>query len=720
MCMRGDVVCWGQKSDMAFRSVQSTLMIPAMVLIVVAGFAIAGISFLNARSAVNHLGQDLRAEVAQRVVERLNGFLSQAPTVLRTNVQLLEAGTVSPSDKAGLSRHFLNQIRVIDSITSLYYGTEAGGLVGAGREGAGGFHYLTGTESLQAGPWRKDAVDDAGQVMKRLVTIPRFDARARPWYRAGLTAESVAWGDIYILITGNDMALAPSMAVHDATGQAIGVVATDIFMSHIADFLKDVQRNRPGQSFIVESSGLLVASSGGDRPLVRDAAGGITRRLMAKEVKNPAMQAAMAELGRSLGGAGDIRHAAHLEMDVDGERHFLEVAPFASIPGLNWLVVVTVPESAYLGAINDGNRRTLVVILLTLAATAWAAWWMARSIVAPIQGIQRASRAIAEGDLGHRIAVTREDELGQLAKNFNDMAGALLASAETQVAQLQELRETEAQIRQLNLDLEQRVILRTRQLVSRIEQDLVTQDELRKAKEHAERASHAKSEFLANMSHELRTPLNSIVGYSDALLSGLFGAIENPKHADYIRDIHRSGRYLTELINDILDLSVIEAGRLELNETIIDTADLLRGILPLFGPRAEDAGVALRAELAPELPRLKGDERRVKQILLNLLSNALKFTPEGGEVTVAAARSEQGLIIEVRDTGIGMSPEEIEQALTRFGQVDSRLARRHVGSGLGLPLTEGLVKLHDGTLTIDSVKGQGTCVSILFPPERIV
>lgn len=241
------------------------------------------------------------------------------------------------------------------------------------------------------------------------------------------------------------------------------------------------------------------------------------------------------------------------------------------------------------------------------------------------------------------------------------------------------------------------------------------------ALEHADVASRAKTDLMANMSHELRTPLNAIIGFSGTMKEEVFGPIGNEKYAEYLDDIHHSGQHLLDLINDILDVSAIEAGAVELYENKARIVDLIDASVRIIRPRADEGRVTISVSISPQMPCVFVDERRIKQIFLNLLSNAVKFTPEGGEVSVTSWSNDDGtLSIAVGDTGIGMNEIEIEKAMSKFGQVDSGLDRKHEGTGLGLPLTLGLVECHGGTFDIKSEVHKGTQITVTLPSERVV
>jgi len=276
-------------------------------------------------------------------------------------------------------------------------------------------------------------------------------------------------------------------------------------------------------------------------------------------------------------------------------------------------------------------------------------------------------------------------------------------------------------MRALNDDLESAVQARTQELQTKIEELNLSRAALETAKAEAVSANVAKSRFLANMSHELRTPLNSILGFSEIIRAQTLGPLSDPRYAEYASDIHDSGAHLLSLIGDILDLSRIEAGKWEILDEPIDVADISRDALRLAETRDRRAEGITTLSIGRDLPCVRADRRAVLQMLINLLSNALKFTPDGGRIVLGARRrADGGVTIEVSDTGVGMAPEDIPKALAVFSQVDDSASRRHEGTGLGLPIVKSLIELHGGTFGLSSQKGRGTVAALLFPAERTV
>lgn len=312
---------------------------------------------------------------------------------------------------------------------------------------------------------------------------------------------------------------------------------------------------------------------------------------------------------------------------------------------------------------------------LVILATVFCGFHVADRVARPIRKLRDAAARVGEGEFVAPDLQETPDEVGEMAGSFRRM-----------VSRLQDLMQGH----------------RERALA-------------------AEEASRAKSTFLATISHELRTPLNAIIGFSEILKDQIFGPLGTARYRGYADDIHNSAIHLLSLVNDLLDLAKAEAGKHELHEDTLDMAEIAETCRRLMAERAHDAGIDLEMVDRLDGCLFRGDERKMRQIFLNLVSNAVKFTPAGGHVTIDVALHENGgLQVAVRDTGIGMGAADIAKALEPFGQVSDVLTRQTGGTGLGLPLTVKLVELHDGKLAIESAPGSGTTVTLLFPADRTV
>ena len=310
-------------------------------------------------------------------------------------------------------------------------------------------------------------------------------------------------------------------------------------------------------------------------------------------------------------------------------------------------------------AVADSQALFIAVAAVSIVLALLLGYLLSWSIVGPIRRMETGLAAIASGDFTGHVEVANRDELGTLAANLNRM-----------------------------------------------------NDELGRLYEALETASKHKSEFLATMSHELRTPLNAIIGFSQVLKERMYGDL-NAKQADYVDDVLSSGEHLLNLINDILDLAKVEAGRMELQRAEFALPPVLENAMTLVRERAVRQGVGLRTAIDPSVGLLEADERKVKQILFNLLSNAVKFTPGGGQVTLAATVVEDEVKISVRDTGVGINAEDKGKIFEEFYQVGR--AKTQEGTGLGLALTRRLVELHNGRLSVESEPGVGSTFSVTLP-----
>jgi len=287
---------------------------------------------------------------------------------------------------------------------------------------------------------------------------------------------------------------------------------------------------------------------------------------------------------------------------------------------------------------------------------------------------------------------------------------------------IQHLERALAALKKLFNEQESLISKRTAELNSELNMRKMIEKSLIRAKTEADEVNRSKSEFIANMSHELRTPLNSIIGFSEIIKNEMFGKIGNEKYKDYAFDINNSGAHLLSLINDILDVSKIEAGAVTLSDDIFDPRAPLNESIRMLKNRAHDAGIQITSEVLDGCPNLKADELRVKQMILNLLTNSIKFTPKGGKVQILVhGHLNSGLEIEVADNGVGIAADDLERVMQPYGQAGQDAAVRvEESTGLGLPLINMLIELHGGTMKLTSAKGEGTQIILRFPKTRVV
>jgi signal transduction histidine kinase len=440
-----------------------------------------------------------------------------------------------------------------------------------------------------------------------------------------------------------------------------GVTVVDVNLKFIWEVVQKIRVGAKGYAYVVDGNGFLIAHPDISLVLKKVDLSGLPQVKEAITAPPNAEQLVIE----------DAR-------DVSGTPVY---AAWAPVPATGWRVLIEEPQSEVLAPVYAAIQRTVYLLLGSLALSVVVSLFLARRMVTPVRALQKGAERIGAGDLDGHIDVHTGDELEDLAGRFNDMAG---------------------QLKESYAGLERKVEERTA--------------ELRETSRQLEVANKHKSEFLANMSHELRTPLNAIIGFSDVMLNGMAGPMSD-EQKEFAADIRDSGKHLLTLINDILDLSKIEAGRMELDVTRFDIQNAMQNAMTLVQGRADRHGIKLETEISDAVSEYEGDERKFKQIVINLLSNAVKFTPEGGKVTLAADRVNGAYSICVIDTGIGIASEDQDKIFEEFRQVGTDYARKSEGTGLGLTLTRKLVELHGGRIRVESQPGRGSRFTFTLPIE---
>ncbi|MGK7901430.1 MAG: SpoIIE family protein phosphatase [Hormoscilla sp.] len=628
------------------------------------------LSFRNGQEAVNDLATQLRREITTRIEQHLFNYLEQPHLITQLNADAAAIGELNIDDFPGVAHHFWRQMQLFTLMREIYLGDESGKFLGVLRREQNSTFELKISENF---PERNFyGLDSQGERTKLLKTDASYDARIRPWYKVALQQGKPTWSKVYTFVDSGTLGITASQPFWDQTGRFRGIMAVSLNLGRISEFLQSIEVSASGQTFIIDRAGTIVGTSTDEKPFT------ITKdnkreRVQAIDSQNPLTAATAAYLSAHFGELSEIANGEQLSFTMEGDRQFVQVQPYQNPRGLDWLIVVVVPETDFMAQINANTRTAIALCLGALVIAIILGMLTSRWIVQPILQLKDAATALSAGEFDRTVKLERSDELGVLAKAFNSMADQLQASFTTLSAKNAELQ----------------------------------------------RLDQLKNEFLANTSYELRTPLNGIIGIAESLIDGAAGELPI-KAKTNLTMIVSSGRRLSNLINDILDFSKLRHQHIELFLKPVGVREIAEVVLTLSQSLVGKKDLQLINSISADIPLVDADENRLQQIFYNLIGNAIKFT-ESGQVEISASlMNEQWerspmLAITVTDTGIGIPADKLDRIFASFEQGDGSTARTYGGTGLGLAVTKQLVELHGGTIHVSSTIGSGSQFTFTLP-----
>ena len=655
------------------------LVVPFVLQIFAAVGLVGYLSFRNGQQAINDLANQLTTKASHLVNQHLDTYLATPHQINQINADAVELGHLDLQNYPSLEHYFWKQLQVFN-VGYISYATVKGEYAAAGYYKNPKEAVIDEVSPATQGKSYVYATDSRGNRTKLIEIVPDYDPRSEAIFQNTVRAGKPIWSHVYAWDENPDiLSVAAGYPIYNKNKALMGVISADLRLSQISDFLHQLKICQSGKVFIVERDGLVVGSSSSEPPYT--IVNGKAQRLNFFHSRDRLIQSTAQYLQTKFGSLKQIQQSQQMEYMLAGNRQFVQVTPWHDKYGLDWLVVVVVSESDFMAQINANTRTTILLCLGALAIATAIGVYTSRWIAQPILKLSRASQAIASGNLAQTVTVKGIQELDILAKSFNQMA--------------RQLRESFTTLEKTNQELEQRVSERTIQLQA--------------AKEAADTANQAKSEFLTNMSHELRTPLNGILGYAQILQRS--PTITEQEHKG-VSIIAQCGNHLLTLINDILDLSKIEARKMELYPINFHFPSFLQGIVEIFIIRAEQNKISFVYQSEGEIPSgIHADEKRLRQVLINLLDNAIKFT-DRGEVTftVESQKLEDSTYqvkFQIEDTGVGMTDEQLAKIFLPFEQVGENKYQAQ-GTGLGLTISQKIISLMNSKIQVASQLEKGS------------
>ncbi|NET75615.1 MULTISPECIES: sensor histidine kinase [Okeania] len=651
------------------------VVIVPFVLQIIATVGLVGyLSFTNGKRAINDLANQLQNEITARIQQKLNIFLETPHLVNQLNVNAIRLNQLNIQEINDVERHLWQQIQSFDSIGVIGITSTSGTMIAVSRQDNNRFNIIITDESTK-GELQEYATNAQGVRTNLTKVVPEYDPHIRPWYQDGIATGKAGWGEMFRSLIDQRVEIMATQPVIDNDDNAIALVTATLTFSELHDFLKRLKISKSGEAFILNRYGQLIASSATSEPFIQD--NGDLKLIDASNSNDLLVNSASKHLKDRFEDLNQIQSNLLLNFDIDGQQQFLQVVPFNDQYGLDWLILVVIPEADFTERIHGNTRITIALCFIALIIAIIFGLFSCELIIKPVKNLKQAATSISIGKWEQRVKEVPIEELAILAQGFNQMT--------------EQLKKSFVELENKNTALQE--------------------------------ADQFKDEFMKNISHELRTPLNSIICSIKLILDGFCDSQE--EETELLHQADKSAIHLLNLINELLDLVQIKEGKLPVNKNLVNLYDCLNEIIDSQQSIIQQKNLQLYKSNLSKSIFVEADPKKLKQVFLNILDNAIKFTETGSitiDVQIKPSINTYDIdqvpivVVTIKDTGIGVEPSEQYKLFQSFAMVDGSTTRAYSGCGLGLSISRSLMELMGGNITLESAgKNQGTAVSISLP-----
>jgi signal transduction histidine kinase len=710
---------------------RTMIVIPFVVLVALAGGTTGYLSLRNGQEAVNDVASQLRTEVAARIEERVKSYLDKAHLVNELHANTITLEQLNLQDNKELQQYFWKQVQPFTQVTNTFIGLPSGDFVGASRRTEGTPQIILADKTTE-GSLTYYNTNTRGQPTRVDVSASNYDPRGRAWYIDAVKRGKPIWSDIYQEFTTGALAISAAQPVYENgnTEKLLGVLGTTAIFTQVDEFLASLKIGQTGQTFIMErSTGTLVTTST-NSPLVTKDVNGNMLRLRATDSEDPRIKATANYLKDSFGDLNRINGSQQLEFKINGDSQFVQVSPLQDGRGLDWLIVIVVPESDFMGQINANTRMTIYMSIIALMLTTLIGLATARGIIQPILTLNNAAKKFADGDWDQKLPIERTDELGDLAKSFNSMGG--------------QVKKAFHELEDVNANLEHRVAERTEELSAAYEELKASQAQLVQSEKMA-----SLGQMVAGVAHEINTPLGYVRSNVE-MTQGVFQETQQfVSEYDSLVGMLMSENISEEELNAQLQTVTELSEEFRDNDTFNDAyalfSDVLKGLdrisdlvlnlkdfsrvdsvkvrdvnlnecldsALVIGNHVLKEVATLDKEYAKDIPVIQCSPSHLNQVFLNIVTNAAQAMERGGKITIKTYADDDWVNVEIADNGKGI-PEDVKAKI-----FDPFFTTKPVGevTGLGLSISYQIIEQHEGKIEVDSEEGKGTTFKISLPRQ---